>query len=268
MISKIQQVFDRTKQQKRCAFIPFITGGFPNDECFVGLLKALDSSGADIIEVGIPFSDPLADGPIIQHSSKLALDMGVTPLSILETLKTLKETINAPLVVMSYWNPIMQTGPAEFAAALHEAGVSGVIVPDLTPEEFEQWRTHAEANGIDTIFMVAPTTSIDRIRKIASYSKGFLYLVSMTGVTGSSLNVNTKLEDQINNVKSLTSLPVAVGFGVSSPSQAADLSRCADGVIVGSALVKRCIEAKSDIDAIDSVSSLSSEISNALKPMN
>lgn len=268
MKSKIQQVFDRTKQEKRCAFIPFITGGFPNTDTFIGLLRSLDTSGADIIEVGIPFSDPLADGPIIQHSSKLALDEGVTPQSILDTLRKIKHEIRAPLVVMSYWNPIMRRGPEEFAAALMEAGVSGAIVPDLSPEESGKWRMHAKKNGIDTIFMVAPTTPADRIRKIASFSRGFLYLVSMTGVTGSSLDINSRLELLIANVKGMTSLPVSVGFGVSTPSQASELAKYADGVIVGSALVKRCIESKSDVEAINSVSSLSMEISEALRFQN
>ncbi len=268
MSSKIEQVFKRTKQEKRCAFIPFITGGFPNTETFIGLLRALDTSGADIIEVGIPFSDPLADGPIIQHSSKLALDAGVTPQSILDTLREIKHEIRAPLVVMSYWNPIMRRGPEEFAAALSEAGVSGAIVPDLTPEESDKWRIHAENHGIDTIFMVAPITPAERIMKIASFSRGFLYLVSMTGVTGSSLNVSSRLEFQITNVKGMTNLPVSVGFGVSTPSQASELAKYADGVIVGSALVKRCIESQSDVEAINSVSSLSREISEALRFRN
>jgi tryptophan synthase alpha chain len=169
---------------------------------------------------------------------------------------------------MSYWNPIMHRGPEEFAAALSEAGVSGAIVPDLTLEESDKWRKHAESYGVDTIFMVAPTTPAERIMKIASVSSGFLYLVSMTGVTGSSLNVSSRLEFQITNVKGMTNLPVSVGFGVTTPSQASELGKYADGVIVGSALVKRCIESQSDVEAINSVSSLSREISEALRFRN
>lgn len=264
MISKIQQAFDEARKEKRCAFIPFITGGFPSMDGFVGTLKALDNSGADIIEVGIPFSDPLADGPIIQHSSKLALDMGVTPKSILDALGNLRGSIRAPLVVMSYWNPILRIGPELFASKLRDSGVSGAIVPDLTPEESDSWRKSAAKHGIDTIFMAAPTTSEQRIRKIASCSRGFLYLVSMTGVTGSSLNVNSRLEELISSVKRLTRLPVAVGFGVSTPAQASEIAKYADGVIVGSALVKRSLEAESELQAIESVSNLSIMISQAL----
>ncbi len=264
MSSTIQQAFNKARGQNKCAFIPFITGGFPNTPTFTEMLKALDDSGADVIEVGIPFSDPLADGPVIQHSSKLALDNGVTPLSILETLKSMKGIIKAPLVVMSYWNPIMRLVPGEFASALKEAGVSGAIVPDLTPEESEDWLKQTAKNNIDTIFMVTPTTSIDRMKRITSLSKGFVYLVSMTGVTGSGLVINSNLERLVSEVKNICDLPVAIGFGVSTASQASDLARYADGVIVGSALVKRSIEAPSDADAINSVKSLASEISGAL----
>ena len=265
MSSIIQQAFVKARRHKKCAFIPFITGGFPNSRTFAEMLKALDDSGADVIEVGIPFSDPLADGPIIQHSSKLALDSGVTPLSILETLKSLRGTLKAPLVVMSYWNPIMKIGPEKFASSLKDAGVSGAIVPDLTPEESEEWRKHAAQSNIDTIFMVAPTTSADRMKKITSLSKGFVYLVSMTGVTGSGLAMNSNLEQMLREVKNMSELPVAVGFGVSTAEQAGALADYADGVIVGSALVKRSIEADSDRDAINSVQSLASEIAGAIK---
>lgn len=265
MSSTIQRAFETSKQRKKCAFIPFITGGFPNTDAFIRILRALDDSGADIIEVGVPFSDPLADGPVIQHSSKLALDSGVTPRSILEILESVKGSIRAPIVVMSYWNPIKKMGSAQFASSLRDAGVSGVIVPDLSPEESDDWRSHATNNDVDTIFMVAPTTSSDRIKKIISCSSGFVYIVSMTGVTGSSLEINTQLETLVGLAKSLTDLPVAVGFGVSTPEQAASLSRFADGVIVGSALVRTCLEAKSEADAINSVKGLATRIASALE---
>ena len=265
MSSTIQKAFDEARRHNKCAFIPFITGGFPNTTTFVSILKALDNAGADIIEVGIPFSDPLADGPVIQHSSKLALDRGVTPLTILEALKSLKGVIKAPLVVMSYWNPIMRLGPGPFASALRDAGVSGAIVPDLTPEESDEWLEQAVKNDVDTIFMVTPTTSVDRMKKITSLSRGFVYVVSMTGVTGSGLVINSNLEHLVKEVKNVCDLPVAIGFGVSSPEQASNLARYADGVIVGSALVKKSIEATSDENAISSVQDLASEIASALK---
>ncbi len=264
MSSAIQTAFENSIKLKKCAFIPFVTGGFPNIDAFANIVQALDNCGADIIEVGIPFSDPLADGPVIQHSSKLALDAGVTPISIIETLKSLKGILRAPIVVMSYWNPIMKMGSARFASALKDAGVSGVIIPDLSPEESDEWRENAATNDIDTIFMVTPTTSIERMKQVTSYSRGFVYLVSMTGVTGSSLELNGNLQALAGSVKGVTDLPVAVGFGVSTPQQASDLSHYADGVIVGSALVKRTLDAQTDLDAINAVRGLASEIITAL----
>ncbi|MHB8205648.1 MAG: tryptophan synthase subunit alpha, partial [Desulfomonilaceae bacterium] len=236
----------------------------PNDDTFVRLLKALDNCSADVIEVGVPFSDPLADGPTIQKAGKIALDNGASLRKILGTLGEVSVGIHAPIVLMTYWNPILRMGVDEFGDKAKAANISGVIIPDLPPEEAGYWIKVARAHEIDTIFMVAPTTTPKRLETIVNLSKGFVYLVSMTGVTGSALVVGDALLKTVANLKRLTSVPVAVGFGVSNPEQAAALSNVADGVIVGSALIKKCLEADDDVSAIDGVSSLSRGIIGAL----
>lgn len=264
MVSKITSGFEKASKANRAAYIPFIMGGFPNKGTFTSLLKTLDDGGADIIEVGIPFSDPLADGPTIQKAGKMALENGANLVNIMETLRDAHSPLRAPLVLMSYWNPILRLGIEKFGSKTKASNVSGVIIPDLPPEEAGQWIEIAETYGIDTIFMVAPTTTATRLESIVKASKGFVYMVSMTGVTGSALVVGQELLDTIANVKRISSLPVAVGFGVSNPDQAAALSDVADGVIVGSALIKKCLEAPDYNRAIEDVGALSRGIMKRL----
>lgn len=264
MTSKITSQFENAARQNRAAYVPFIMGGFPNDDTFVRLLKALDDCSADVIEVGVPFSDPLADGPTIQKAGKIALDNGASLRKILGTLSDVSVGIHAPIVLMTYWNPILRMGVDEFAEKAKAANISGVIIPDLPPEEAGYWIEVARSYEIDTIFMVAPTTTPKRLETIVNLSKGFVYLVSMTGVTGSALVVDDELLKTVVNVKRLTSVPVAVGFGVSNPEQAGALSNVADGVIVGSALIKKCLETDDAVSAINAVSSFSRGIIGAL----
>jgi len=264
MVSKITSGFEKASKANRAAYIPFIMGGFPNKGTFTSLLKTLDDGGADIIEVGIPFSDPLADGPTIQKAGQIALEQGANLVNIIQTLREEDLTLRAPLVLMSYWNPILRMGIEKFGSETKASNVSGVIIPDLPPEEAGQWIEIAETYGIDTIFMVAPTTTAKRRESIVKLSKGFVYLVSMTGVTGSALVVGQELLGAIANVKRISSLPVAVGFGVSNPDQAASLSEVADGVIVGSALIKKCLEAPDYNRAIEDVGALSRGIMKRL----
>ncbi|MFH0958935.1 MAG: tryptophan synthase subunit alpha [Pseudomonadota bacterium] len=257
MVSKITSGFEKASKANKAAYIPFIMGGFPDRGTFVSLLKTLDDGGADIIEVGIPFSDPLADGPTIQKAGQMALEQGANLANIIQTLREEDLLLRAPVVLMSYWNPILRMGIEKFGSKTKASNVSGVIIPDLPPEEAGQWIEIAETYGIDTIFMVAPTTTATRLESIVNSCKGFVYVVSMTGVTGSELVVGQELLDTIANVKRISSLPVAVGFGVSNPDQAAALSDVADGVIVGSALIKKCLEAPDGMSAIKAVSDLS-----------
>ncbi|MGC8660081.1 MAG: tryptophan synthase subunit alpha [Desulfomonilaceae bacterium] len=264
MSSRITSQFEKAASQNRAAYIPFLMGSFPDERTFVRLLKTLDDCSADVIEVGVPFSDPLADGPTIQKAGKIALDRGASLRKILGTLGELNGSIRAPIVLMTYWNPILRMGLEQFGELAKVANIAGTIIPDLPPEEAGHWINIARSKEIDTIFMVAPTTTPERLQNIVSLSSGFIYVVSMTGVTGSALVVNDNLLKIVTDVKRLTSVPVAVGFGVSNPEQARTLSNVADGVIVGSALIKKCLESSDESGASDGIKGLSLGIISAL----
>ena len=265
MSTTIAQAFERASQQKRAAaFIPYVTGGYPNDDTCLNLIQALEHSGADVIEVGIPFSDPVADGPVIQHTSKLALDGGATPASVLALVERAAAKVKAPLVLMTYVNPIMRMGFKEFAQRAAGAGAAGVIVPDLTPEEGGPWLEAADAAGLDNIGMAAPTTSAQRLTRILEFTRGFLYFVSMTGVTGADLNLEAPVLEAIAQARAQASVPVGVGFGVSRPEHAAALAKVADGVIVGSALMKIMLAAGGAPEAVGEASRLAGSLAGAL----
>ena len=264
MTSAIRQAFENAARQGRAAFIPFITAGFPDAETCLDILTALDENGADVIELGLPFSDPLADGPVIQKSSHLALERGATPDSVLDLAARASSRLQSPLVVMSYWNPILNMGAERFAERAASAGVSGVIIPDLPMEEADSWNEAARAAGIETIFMVAPNTPIERRRRLALASRGFLYFVSLTGVTGAGVEFSNGLLAQIEEVRREASLPVAVGFGVSTPEQARALAAAADGVIVGSALIREILSHDRPEDQIAAAAGIAGNISRAL----
>ncbi len=265
MRSAIDQVFERVRMSGHCAFIPYMTAGFPDPVTCVDVLLALGENGADIIEVGIPFSDPLADGPVIQQASRKALDNGMTVAGVFEIVEKARPLLGAPVVLMTYCNPLLRMGPAVFAARAREAGVSGVIVPDLPVEEADEWLDAADRYSLDTIFLVAPTTSSRRMQDIVSRTKGFLYYVSMTGVTGSSLALSESLFSNISQIRSFSDIPVAVGFGVSSPDDARALAGAADGVIVGSAIIREIDKASGSSEQIVAAARLSQAISEALK---
>ncbi|MBI5524237.1 MAG: tryptophan synthase subunit alpha [Desulfarculus sp.] len=264
MSQAIAQAFAAARQAGRAAFIPFLSGGLPDMATTARLLTELDQAGADVIEVGIPFSDPMADGPVIQEASKRALDAGATPVGVLEMLAGLRGRIKAPLVVMTYYNPVLNLGLEAFAQRAVQAGVSGAIVPDLPPEEAAPWLKAARAAGLDTIFMAAPTTPPERLPRLLECCSGFLYYVSMTGVTGAGLNLAPEVLAGIRTARAAAGLPLAVGFGVAQPSQAAALAGVADGVIVGSALVKLVLEAASPELAVQAVGGLARELRAAL----
>ncbi len=243
MASKISRALSRAQESNRAAFIPFVTGGFPDDQRCLALVKQLAAAGADVIEIGIPFSDPLADGPTIQASSQRALEAGATPAGVLRLAARAAGQVSAPLVIMTYYNPVLQMGADEFARRAAAAGVAGVIIPDLPPEEAGPWITAARAQDLDTIFMATLLTGDRRLRGILRDSRGFLYYVPLAGVTGSGLEIDTTMLKALGQVRRTAGLPVAVGFGVATPEQAAALGRVADGVIVGSALVREMLEA-------------------------
>ncbi len=242
MSDAIARAFARARSQGRAVFMPFLTAGFPDPESFLDILAVLADEGADLIEVGLPFSDPLADGPVIQAASRQALESGVTPPAVLDLLARAGARAGCPLALMTYYNPVWRMGPARFAAGARQAGAAGVIVPDLPPEEAQEWLAAARGEELDTIFLTAPTTTQARLGVIAAQSRGFVYHVAVTGVTGSAHQDQDHVLADLARIKAAVDLPVALGFGVSRPDQAARLARAADGVIVGSALVKAVAE--------------------------
>lgn len=238
MTNRIGMKFKELKRRMSKAFIAYITAGDPSLIMTGRIVMTLEASGVDIIELGIPFSDPLADGPTIQAASQRALQKGTNLKKIFETVKSLRKRTDIPLAFMTYYNPVLKYGLRRFIMDCRGCGVDGVIVPDLPYEEADELIRLGSDNGIATINLVAPTSTRDRIRDIANLSTGFIYYVSLTGVTGSRETLPPEIASKVRLVKSLTPKPVCVGFGVSNPAQARNIARACDGVIVGSAIVK------------------------------
>lgn len=236
-MTELSEQFLKLKQSQEKALIPFFTCGFPAAKMFKDLVKVTADSGADAIEIGIPFSDPLADGPSIQYSSNLALNKGINVQKSLEMISSLKEQISLPLIILTYANPVYQYGSARFIRDANQAGVSGLIVADLVIEEASQIEKMCRSRKLDLIYLAAPTTNGNRLKAIAQRSEGFIYLVSVTGVTGARRVIPQTLAAKINEIKRFTEKPVCVGFGISNPAQAKQIVKLADGIIVGSALV-------------------------------
>lgn len=232
-MSKIQEAFAGGK-----AFIPFITCGDPDLETTGRIVRAMAQAGADLIELGIPFSDPTAEGPVIQGANIRALAGGVTTDQIFDFVRALRKDVAVPLVFMTYANVVFSYGIDRFAEACAEAGIDGLILPDVPHEEKEEFAPAFRQRGIDFISLIAPTSQ-NRIAEIAADAEGFLYLVSSLGVTGERTELSRNLTEIVSDIRANTKIPVAVGFGVSAPEQAAEIAQYADGVIVGSAIVKR-----------------------------
>jgi tryptophan synthase alpha chain len=220
------------------ALIAYVTAGYPDSKATSEIARALAGGGVDIIELGIPFSDPLADGATIQKASYRALQRGVTPEACLKIAKEISGEIKTPLVFMTYYNPVLNYGLPEFCRSCAMAGINGLIVPDLPPEEGTELEALAHRQGLDMIYMLAPTSTEPRIREAGKRSRGFIYLVSLTGVTGAREALPTELEDFITRVRGKAKQPLCVGFGISSATQAKRVAASADGVIVGSKLIE------------------------------
>lgn len=225
-------------QRRAAALIAYLTVGYPDLEASLEAVPLLVDNGADIVELGIPFSDPLADGVTIQQASFAALKNGVTPARCLEMARTLRARLEVPLVFLSYFNPIWRFGPARFCAQAAGAGVDGLIIPDLPPDEGGELEATAARHGLDLIYLLAPTSTEGRIREVARRSRGFIYLVSVTGVTGPRQSLPPDLPAFVARVRRAATQPLCVGFGIATPEQAAAVARLADGVIVGSRLVQ------------------------------
>lgn len=238
-MKRIEQVFRRLRAEGEKALIPFITAGDPDVETSRRLALVMARRGADILELGIPFSDPLADGPTIQAASQRALQAGVTLPEVLRLAGQIRRESDIPLVLMGYYNPILQHGLEQTAREAADCGVDGFIIPDLPLEEAEPWRRAALQAGVAPIFLAAPTSGAERIRRLGRLTRGFLYYVSITGITGARRELPPELVAALQEVRSLVSCPVAVGFGISTPEQVAWLAPYVDGVVVGSAIVER-----------------------------
>jgi tryptophan synthase alpha chain len=238
-MSHIAATFENLRRAGRTALMPYLTMGYPQRESALTLVPALIEAGADLIEFGVPFSDPLADGATIQAAAQRALANGVTLSLCLKQAAVLRDRGEVvPFVLMGYYNSVFQMGLEHFARHAAVAGIDGVIVPDLPPEESDTLRLALRTRGIDLIFLLPPTSDDERVRLVTRHTSGFLYLVSLTGVTGARDHLPSDLESFVARVRSATELPLAVGFGISTPAQAAQVASIADGVIVGSALIK------------------------------
>jgi tryptophan synthase alpha chain len=249
----------------RTAFIPFLVAGDPNLETTVAAIQELDTIGADVIELGVPYSDPLADGPTIQAAATRALKNGVILDKVLDVIRKVSPSITAPIVMFTYFNPIMARGLEKFCEQASSAGASGLLVPDIPLEETSEIRKVASSYGLDLVLLSTPTTPIPRMQQIAENSMGFVYLVSLTGVTGMRGSTESRVEGLIQNLKEKTDKSIAVGFGVSGPQQAKQIKDWgADGVIVGSALVKALGEAGSPAEGLKAMSDLAKGIREAI----
>jgi tryptophan synthase alpha chain len=238
-VTAIQQRFETLRQQQRCALMPFLMAGDPDLDATAASLLALQAAGADLIELGIPYSDPLADGPVIQAAASRALAAGTTPAKVLAMLSGLRGQLTIPVVLFTYSNPLLNRGMEAFCADAAAAGAAGLVVPDLPLEEAEKLSAIASGHGLDLVLLVAPTTPAERMARIHAASRGFTYLVSVTGVTGVRTTLQDRVGTLVQQLKAVGSTPVAVGFGISSPDQARQVRGWgADGAIVGSALVK------------------------------
>lgn len=237
-MTKISNLFRRLKKEGKKAFIPYIMSGDPSLDKTKETVLLFEECGADIVELGVPFSDPLADGPTIQRASERAIANGVTLRKVIGLVRELRQVTDIPVVLMTYFNPVFRYGIENFVKDAVSAGVDGVIIPDLPPDEAEDFIKLSKESRLDTIFLLAPTSTDKRIRKVAGASSGFIYYVSITGITGSGLLLDGSMEKLLSEIRNYTGKPVAVGFGVSGPEDASAVAKVGDGVIVGSAIVK------------------------------
>ncbi len=239
-MTSVSQCFEQLRSHARCALIPFVTAGDPSLEVTAQALERLDQSGADLIELGVPYSDPLADGPVIQAAATRALQRGTRFEQVLEVVQQVSPRLRSPIILFTYYNPILNRGIDPFLQQIATAGVKGLVVPDLPLEEAEILLKPAMEHGIELTLLVAPTTPKERLVAIAQQSQGFIYLVSTTGVTGMRTQMESRVKDMILELRSITDKPIGVGFGISQPEHARQAMEWgADGVIVGSAFVKR-----------------------------
>ena len=254
--NRIDRRFAALRDANEAALVAFVTAGdpWPDSASTARLVALLASAGADIVELGIPYSDPQADGPSIQAASQRALEGGVNTRFVLDVVRQARQATDVPIVLMTYYNPLLRYGLTKFAADATEAGADGVILTDLPPEEAARWLDAAETCDMATIFLLAPTSTRARIELVASkMSRGFVYCVSRTGVTGARRDVPVELSDLVGQIRDATPLPVCIGFGIGTPEHVATVSTIADGAVIGSALVDKLYQARSEPNVLDTV---------------
>jgi tryptophan synthase alpha chain len=253
------------KNENRAALVAYLPAGFPTVDVGIEAVKAAFDGGADVVEVGLPHSDPVLDGPVIQTADDIALRGGVRIADVMRTVREAHAATGKPVLVMTYWNPIDRYGVERFTAELAEAGGAGCILPDLPVEEAGPWSEHAEKQGLATVFVVAPSSKDARLARITAAGSGFVYAASLMGVTGTRESVGEQAQDLVRRTRATTDLPVCVGLGVSNPAQAAEVAAFADGVIVGSAFVKRMLDAPDDGAAVAAVRELAGELARGVR---
>jgi tryptophan synthase alpha chain len=236
--TRIQSLFDRLKKEGRAALVAYITAGDPSPDATPELVAALERGGADLIELGVPFSDPIADGPVIMAATERALKAGTNMAKVLEIARAIRAKSEIPLLLFTYLNPALRYGLDKLSRDAKAAGIDGCLLTDLSVEEAESYVDVMRAAGLDTVFLAAPTSTERRLKLVAQYSTGFIYLVSRTGVTGERQDLSSSLAPLIERTRAVTSLPLAAGFGIATPGQAGDVAKMADGVVVGSAIVR------------------------------
>jgi tryptophan synthase alpha chain len=262
-MSRIAETFANLRRDRRPGLVTYTTAGDPDLGRSADILKSLDRAGADVLEVGVPFSDPLADGPVIQRATERALAAGTTLAGVLDLVKSVRDDVKAPIVIFSYANPLLRMGVPEFARRASGAGVDGVLALDLPIEEADEFRSVLAAHGLDTIFLLSPTTTDARIKKAAELGRGFLYGISRLGVTGARDRVASGAEAMVRRIRQHTALPIALGFGISRPEHVAEVGLYADAAVVGSALVSLIAEASGSPRLLERLESYVRDLKNA-----
>jgi tryptophan synthase alpha chain len=264
MSTEIETMFERAKSENRAALIAYIPAGFPSLQGCKSAISVLASAGVDALEIGFPYSDPVMDGPIIQAAADISLRAGTGAAEVFQTVKFAHD-LGLPTAVMTYWNPIERYGVDRFASDLARNGGSGVITPDLTYEESQEWMSATKRSSINSIFVVAPSTNIQRMARVVEHCSGFVYAASLMGVTGTRVAVSSGAQDLVARVRTLSTLPVAVGLGVSTQEQAREVATFADGVIVGSAFIKVLLEAESEFVGLERLGDLARKLVSGVR---
>jgi tryptophan synthase alpha chain len=258
MSTPLDSLFAKTRSENRAALIGYLPAGFPSQDGCIAALTAMIDGGVDAVEIGYPYSDPVMDGPVIQAAAEASLQNGTGAKEVFATVEAIAKL--APTVVMTYWNPIEKYGVGQFLAKLKTVGGSGVITPDLTIEESQEWMSASKTYDTNRIYVVAPSTGAERLRRVTAATSGFIYAASLMGVTGTRTTISSSAQELVARVRAVSDLPIAVGLGVSTPAQAREVAQYADGVIVGSAFIRLIQESSSGADGIAKVRELSKEL--------